>query len=133
MRPPTSGLSRVVRFGVETVGRQGYERALVAHADIADPAGLQAVADLDGVVLVPDTAKFGTNVVVVPSGLGFTFSYGPNSFARHLSEAERLGLPVHVVIDEGLGLDIDSPGDLELHRRDKRHRDPGALREGMTA
>ncbi|MGI9624021.1 MAG: 2-phospho-L-lactate guanylyltransferase [Acidimicrobiales bacterium] len=129
LRPAVSGLNRVVRFGVEAVGRHGYERALVAHADLADADALRAVAELDGVVLVPDTEKSGTNVVVVPARLGFSFSYGPNSFARHLSEAERLGLPVHIVVDEGLALDIDNAADLELYRA---RRASSARPQGLT-
>lgn len=115
IEPPLSGLNRVVRFGVDAVCHAGFSRALVAHADLADPTSLRDLAELDGVVLVPDLAKDGTNVVLVPTGVGFGFSYGPNSFARHLSEAERLGGPLHVVIDGGLALDLDDPADLELY------------------
>ena len=43
---------------------------------------------------------------------GFTFSYGPGSFARHLDEARRLGLPIRVVHSTPLGWDVDVPDDL---------------------
>ncbi len=110
------GLNRAVRAGVAALAAAGYERALIAHADLADPSGLAGLADRDGVVLVPDLALAGTNVLVVPTASRFSFSYGENSFARHLSEAERLGLPIHVVTDAGLGLDLDDPDDLAAYR-----------------
>lgn len=112
------GLNRAVRHGVAVLADAGFERVLIAHADIADPSGLARLVELDGVVLVPDLALAGTNVLVTPTDFGFSFSYGENSFARHLSEAERSGLPIHVVTDAGLGLDLDDPDDLAAYRQD---------------
>ena len=86
---------------------------LVTHADLADPSELPGLFDRDGVVLVPDLALDGTNALVIPTASGFSFSYGPGSFARHLSESERLGEPIHIVRTRGLGLDLDTPADLE--------------------
>jgi 2-phospho-L-lactate guanylyltransferase len=116
IRPPYSGLSRVVRYGVAHLGELGFDRSMVAHADLADATNLPGLVARDGIVLVPDTAMDGTNVLIVPTSMGFSFSYGPNSFARHLSEAERSGLEVHVVVDQpGLSLDLDDPQDLEAY------------------
>lgn len=111
------GLNRAVRHGVAELAAAGFQRVLIAHADIADPTGLAALAALDGIVLVPDLDLAGTNVLVTPTDFGFSFSYGENSFARHLSEAERSGLPIHVVADAGLGLDLDDPDDLAAYRQ----------------
>ena len=111
------GLNRAVRHGVAALTDLGFDRVLIAHADIADASGLAALAELDGVVLVPDLDLAGTNVVVTPTDFAFSFSYGENSFARHLSEAERSGLPIHVVTDDGLGLDLDDADDLAAYRR----------------
>jgi 2-phospho-L-lactate guanylyltransferase len=115
IHPPRPGLNNVVRHGVRHLADAGIDRVLIAHADLADAGALESLAAIDGVVLVPDRAKEGTNVLVVPAAAGFSFSYGPNSFARHLSEAERIGQPITVVIDEGLGLDLDDPDDLEAY------------------
>ena len=65
-------------------------------------------------VVVPDRHGDGTNVLLVPTGAGFEFAYGPGSFAAHLAEAERLGLPVEVVHDDDLAWDIDTPEDLTV-------------------
>ena len=110
------GLNRAVRHGVAELAAAGFARVLIAHADIADPSGLAALATLDGIVLVPDLDLAGTNVLVTPTDFAFSFSYGENSFARHLSEAERSGLPIHVVTDDGLGLDLDDPDDLAAYQ-----------------
>ena len=56
----------------------------------------------------------GTNVLCIPTGVGFTFAYGPGSFTRHRDEADRLQLPYRVLRDPRLGWDVDVPADLEL-------------------
>lgn len=112
---PGLGLDGAVEAGVAAVGRAGARRAIVAHADLPlarDLAGLLSLGD--EVVLVPDRHDDGTNVAVVPTAAGFRFAYGPASFARHLVEAERLGLGVAVVRDPRLGWDVDRPADLDL-------------------
>lgn len=116
VKNPTPGLNAAVRHGVATLADLGVERVLVTHADLARPASLPDLFDRDGIVLVPDLALDGTNALVVPATSGFSFSYGSRSFARHLSESERLGLPIHIVRDDDLGLDLDDPADLARHR-----------------
>jgi 2-phospho-L-lactate guanylyltransferase len=84
----------------------------VAHADLPRAWGLDAVGLAPGITLVPDRFGNGTNVMVVPTSAGFRFSYGPGSFARHLAEAERTGLPVRVLDLPDLAWDVDEPGDV---------------------
>jgi 2-phospho-L-lactate guanylyltransferase len=114
---PTPGLDAAVRRGVAVMAAAGHDRVLIAHSDLSDPTALAGLLDLDGTVLVPDDRLDGTNVVVVSTKARFVFSYGPGSFARHLSEAERMGGPIHIVRDAGLALDLDDPADLDEHRR----------------
>jgi 2-phospho-L-lactate guanylyltransferase len=111
---PEPGLNAAVRHGIAALARLKVDRVLIAHADLARPTTLPDLFARDGIVLVPDRRLDGTNAMVVPPGAGFSFSYGPGSFARHLSEADRLGLPVHVVRDVGLALDLDEPDDLSM-------------------
>ena len=117
---PTPGLDAAVRHGVAIIAAAGHDRVLIAHGDLSDPTALAGLLDLDGTVLVPDDRLDGTNVVVVSTKGRFVFSYGPGSFARHLSEAERMGGPIHIVRDAGLALDLDDPADLDEHRRRAR-------------
>ena len=111
---PERGLNRAVEAGVERLAAEGVERVVVAHADLAYAADLAWVGDFGGVTLVPDRSDNGTNVLGLPSGSGFMFSYGPGSFARHQAEARRLGLPLRIVRSPDLARDVDLPSDLAL-------------------
>ncbi|MDQ4134092.1 MAG: 2-phospho-L-lactate guanylyltransferase [Actinomycetota bacterium] len=114
---PERGLNRAVEAGVERLAAEGVRQVIVAHADLARARDLAWVADFAGVTLVPDRHDNGTNVIGVPAGSGFTFSYGPGSFARHAAEARRLGLPLRVVREPSLAHDVDLPADLLSHCR----------------
>lgn len=109
---PERGLNRAVQAGVERLSAEGARRVIVAHADLGLARDLAWVAAFAGVTLVPDGRDNGTNVACVPAGSGFTFSYGPGSFARHGDEARRLGLALRVVREPRLGRDVDLPADL---------------------
>lgn len=111
---PGGGLNAAVQAGVDHVVGAGFDEVVVAHADLPRAAGLAALTGAtDTCTLVPDRRGDGTNVLVVPAGAGFRFAYGPGSFARHVAEAERLGLAVRAVRDSRLGWDVDLPEDLE--------------------
>jgi 2-phospho-L-lactate guanylyltransferase len=86
--------------------------AVVAHADLPLATRLHWVAEFPGVTLVPDRRLDGTNVLAVPTEAGFTFAYGPGSFARHRAEAQACGLPARIVRDDRLAWDVDLPADL---------------------
>lgn len=109
---PERGLNRAVTGGVALVGRSGLARAVVCHADLPHARRLDHLGVDPGVVVVPDRAHDGTNVISVPTDAGFRFSYGPGSFGRHVAEAERLGLATTVVEDPSLAWDVDVPADL---------------------
>jgi 2-phospho-L-lactate guanylyltransferase len=109
---PGQGLNRAVQDGVRHLARLGVSRVIVAHADLPFAADLSSVGGFDGVSLVPDRRDDGTNVVAVPTEADFVFSYGPGSFARHVAEAARLGLPLRVVRTGPLSWDVDLPADL---------------------
>jgi 2-phospho-L-lactate guanylyltransferase len=109
---PGLGLNGAVTDGVAALAAEGVARVVVAHGDLPHADDLRAVADGDGVLLVPDRHEDGTNVLALPASCGFAFAYGQGSFARHRAEAERLGLPVRVVRSKRLGWDVDTPADL---------------------
>jgi 2-phospho-L-lactate/phosphoenolpyruvate guanylyltransferase len=113
---PERGLNRAVTEGVATLAAAGVRRAVVCHADLPHAHRLDHLlvdhGDDASVVLVPDRHLDGTNVLVVPTMAGYVFAYGPGSFVRHVAEAERLGLGVHVVDDPSLSWDVDQPDDL---------------------
>jgi 2-phospho-L-lactate guanylyltransferase len=110
---PGLGLNGAVTAGVDTLRDAGVDRVVVSHADLPYAEDLTAVATQSGVVAVPDRHDDGTNVLAVPTSVGFTFAYGPGSFARHRAEAMRLGLALTVLRPPDLTWDVDVPDDLE--------------------
>ena len=112
LRQRRPGLSAAVNDAVDDLAADGIDRVIVVHADLPLAVDLAPVSAPDGVTFVPDRRDDGTNVASVPTGAGFVFAYGPGSFRRHVAEAERLALPVHVVRDDALGWDVDHPDDL---------------------
>jgi 2-phospho-L-lactate guanylyltransferase len=97
----------------------GVETLIVIHGDLPNLHGDDVLALIDalpgsdaGVGIAPDRAESGTNGLVLrpPGVIGFRF--GPGSFAAHLEEAERAGVPVVTVNRAGLAFDLDTPDDL---------------------
>jgi 2-phospho-L-lactate guanylyltransferase len=109
---PGLGLNGAVADGVATLGGAGYDRVLVAHADLPLAVDIAWLARLGGLTLVPDRHDDGTNVIALPATLGFRFAYGPGSFRHHVAEARRHGTGVRVWREPSLGLDVDLPRDL---------------------
>ena len=109
-----AGLNAAVQEGIGAAHK--YERVMIVHSDLPLPSRLH---DLLGsrvasntVTIVPDRHRDGTNVLIIPSDAGFTCHYGAKSFEAHTAEATRLGLPLQIVEDDELALDIDTPEDL---------------------
>jgi 2-phospho-L-lactate guanylyltransferase len=111
---PGRGLNAAVTDGVEHLAALGFDKVIVAHADLPHALDLSWVADFDGITLVPDRRDDGTNVACVPSRAGFAFAYGPGSFERHQLEAARLQIPVRIEREQRLGWDVDVPDDLQM-------------------
>jgi 2-phospho-L-lactate/phosphoenolpyruvate guanylyltransferase len=109
---PGRGLNGAVEAGVDHLAALGVTQVTVAHADLPRASDLTEVGVLPGITLVPDRYGNGTNVLALPTGAGFQFSYGPGSFARHRAEARRMGLPVHVLDRPDLAWDVDEPADV---------------------
>ncbi len=113
---PGLGLNGAVQAAVDRQAAAGTGRVVVAHADLPFARDLAVLADAadDEVVLVPDRHRLGSNVVSVPTGAGFRFTYGQGSFERHCAEADRCGLRLRIVRAEHLGWDVDEPIDLDV-------------------
>lgn len=109
---PGRGLNAAVARGVAHLESLGLARVIVAHADLPFADDLRPLARFAGITLVPDRREDGTNIVSLPRGCGFTFAYGPGSFARHRAAALRTGLPVRVWRRPALAWDVDEPDDL---------------------
>jgi 2-phospho-L-lactate guanylyltransferase len=102
-----------VAHGLATLRRAGVASAVVAHADLPLAAGLARVTWFaGGATVVPDRRDDGTNVLHVRLDAGFSPSYGPGSFARHVAQLRSLGLNVRVARIPDLQWDVDVPEDL---------------------
>ena len=64
-------------------------------------------------VIVPDRLEQGTNLLRLrgDAALKFRFQYGDDSFSRHRTEAEGLGLKTEILRDSSLSFDVDTPAD----------------------
>ena len=75
---------------------------------------LLAAAPAGEIAIASDRHGTGTNAISLPlpEAEGFSFAFGPDSFARHQAEADRLGLRIEEIRSPGLARDIDEPEDL---------------------
>lgn len=110
--PDPGSLNGAAEAGRAAAAIDGFDRVIVAHADLAHPQPFAWVADFDGVTIVPDRHGEGTNVMAMPARAPFDFAYGDGSRARHEREARVRGLALRVVNDASLAHDVDEPDDL---------------------
>lgn len=128
---PGTGLNGAVTRGVATLAARGVTEVVVAHGDLPGARGFEHLLSGGCVTAVPDRRFDGTNVLCVPAGAGFGFSYGAGSFRRHCAEARRLGLPLRIRHDLELTWDVDVPEDLrQLPAHLREAATPAALRAG---
>ncbi len=116
-----SGETGAVTFALAELKRRGFAAALVIPADMpllraADLAGLVAQAPYGEdrfALLVPSHDRLGTNALLLapPDAIGLRFGY--DSFTYHVGQAVDRGLPLKLVENERIALDIDEPRDLE--------------------
>jgi len=111
---PGRGLDGAVEAGVARLIEAGASEVLVVHGDLPLAADLARLVGFGGITLVPDRRDDGTNVIGLPAGASFGFSYGAGSFSRHRAAAERSGLPWRVVREPELEWDVDLPDDIPV-------------------
>lgn len=117
---PARGLNRCLKRAFQAGARLGWDATLFVPADLPELASddltclLEMARGTERLVVVPDRFDEGTNALLVPSLTSFFPMLGPHSFARHLAQARRLGVPTQVCRREGPCLDIDTPADLAL-------------------
>ena len=110
----SKGLNAAVADGRDFVLAMGYDRVIIAHADLPLAKDLSWVADFEGATIVPDRRHDGTNVFSLPTEGDFTFQYGEGSAALHQQEVERRGWTVRISPDDELSWDVDVPEDLSV-------------------
>ena len=97
---------------------RGVQALLRLPVDIplVEPADIEAVFETLGVaptaILVPSSDGTGTNAILRSPPALFPSHFGPQSFVRHLAEAEACGVRAQVFRNPRLELDIDEWEDL---------------------
>ena len=75
---------------------------------------IAAHATAPAVTIAPSRDHRGSNAVLCSPPDVFPFGFGEDSFYPHLAAARAIGIEPAVVERAGIGLDIDTPGDLEV-------------------
>ena len=124
--------------GARTVAERGspeLNRALTRATDVAVGNGALSVlvlpADLPeltheaidkllarapmppSVVIAPDRHRRGTNALLVTPPGTLKYEFGPDSFRKHVEQAEKSDVEIDICEHSALGFDLDAPEDLK--------------------
>lgn len=116
--PGAEELNAAIASGIAYASSRGARQVLVLPADVPliTPVELRSLirsrGAQPGVTLAPSQDGNGTNGLLVSPPNAIAPCYGPGSYLQHLSQAMARRVDVNVVHLEGLGRDIDEPGDL---------------------
>ena len=116
-RPDLLGQSAAVGAGFSAAIRRGATNILTVSADVP----LVRPKDIDEMlrpkppvlVMVSDREGLGTNAMRLDPAIDLHFHFGPDSLAMHKREAAALRLPVKVIDNRRVRLDIDTPDDID--------------------
>jgi 2-phospho-L-lactate/phosphoenolpyruvate guanylyltransferase len=108
----------------EVARLQSADAVLVLPADLP----LHTAQDIDEmitlgrryhvtVVIAPDRKDEGTNAMLMTPPNLIPFSYGPNSFQRHVELAKATKATVQIHRSARLALDLDTPEDLDYYKQ----------------
>jgi 2-phospho-L-lactate guanylyltransferase len=114
------GLNAVVEKASARLLAEGGRGILLVHGDLPllTPADIAAVLaaqpESPGLVIGCDRHGSGTNILCFDPDAIPGFRFGKDSCAAHLAAAQDRGITPYVLQREGIGLDVDEPGDLAL-------------------
>lgn len=111
------GLNGAVALGTDAAVRLGARTVLVALSDVplvqaADVDDLLQRAPGHGALVVPSKEGTGTNAMLRRPPTIFAPCFGGRSLERHVTAAERAGIPCAIVRNPRLEFDLDTPDDL---------------------
>ena len=119
VEPENRGHTAAVEFASKALTGRGAGALLQVPGDIprvtAGDIGavLAAHAAAPAVTIAPSRDHHGSNAVLCSPPDVFPFRFGDDSFHPHLAAARALGIEPAIVERAGIGLDIDTPADLE--------------------
>jgi len=100
------------KHGVRALLRLPMDIPLATPGDI--DAVFAAMEEPPCAVIVPSRDGNGTNALLRSPPTLFPSHFGPDSFALHMQEAERVGARVKVLRNPRIELDVDEPADLDV-------------------
>jgi 2-phospho-L-lactate guanylyltransferase len=105
--------------GITGLLRLPLDVPLVQASDIDELLATECGAP--AIIMVPSRDGTGTNAILRTPPTLFPSHFGPNSFVKHRSEAERAGARIIIKRNERLEMDVDDEADLRaLLRHDLR-------------
>jgi len=116
----SQGHTAAIELAARELERRGEPAMLCVPGDVPRlrpeeiAAVLCALEPAPSVVFVPSRDGRGTNAALVAPPRGFSLRFGEPSFEPHVARAKELGLRTAVVRLPGLGLDLDTPHDLDV-------------------
>ena len=130
--PRDIGHSEAATLGIVRAQALGASCVVLLPGDcpLLDPAELDSALERmrpGRVAIVPDRHGTGTNALLLSPPNAIAPAFGPGSSSRHADRARRAGHEVAVEPLDSLGLDVDTPDDLEalaeaLERAPRRAR-----------
>lgn len=117
-----SGTAAAFVAAIEELEPLGLARLLMIAGDLPliSPKALEllcAPVAGNGVIVVPDRHRQGTNALLCSPPTVLTPRFGRDSFRRHLAAARSSELQARVLYSDTLSLDLDAPEDFEELRR----------------
>ena len=119
IEPESRGHTAAVEFGARVLAARGAGALLQVPGDIpcVTAEEIEAVIEAHGpapaVTIAPSRDYRGSNAVLCSPPDVFPFRFGDDSFHPHLAAARAVGIEPTVVERAGIGLDIDTPDDME--------------------
>jgi 2-phospho-L-lactate/phosphoenolpyruvate guanylyltransferase len=132
------GLNNALRQAQLALRDAGVTRMLMVSSDLPllqaeDLQCLAAASSAGAIAIAPDRTRQGTNGISLCAATDFDFSFGPNSFQRHLERLRQLDVDSTIVERTGLAFDVDVPNDLaELRALERRHGHCARLLPGLA-
>lgn len=108
----SAGARAAIELGADRVAMLPTDCPLLDPAELDDRLGRTPRA----VLIVPDRAGTGTNVLVLSPADVFQPAFGLDSCARHISLARAAGISFALEALESMAIDLDTPEDMALLR-----------------
>lgn len=112
----TNTLNRALEQSVQSVASH-VDNIIISAADLANVISFEPIIGslgYDRIVLCPDRHRNGTNIIAHKSQYKLSYSFGANSFIKHLSSVSRLASPIEILQSSQYSLDVDTIHDLKL-------------------